>query len=212
MAFCAVLLAAAAWAQEWSQPVRGSWVRADDRAQRGDVTLAAFGSGCELVVGPGEHTAVAQAARFLAADIEKISYKPSIVEQPTAGRAGIRMLTMTSPREVPPPIAGQRLAGQWEAYQIRTIDNTVWLVGSDFRGTAFAAYTLSERLGIDPLYIWTGLLPVKHATLVIKSTGSFTTTKTSCRAHSTRTGIHCRREPCRASGTSGSSRRHCACG
>jgi len=157
MAFCAVLLSAAACAQEWSQPVRGSWVRADDRAQRGDVTLVASGSGCEIVVGPGEHTAVAQAARFLAADIEKISgYKPSIVEQPTAGRVGIRMLTRTS--------------GKWEAYQIRTIDNTVWLVGSDFRGTAFAAYTLSERLGIDPLYIWTGLVPDKHATLVIKST------------------------------------------
>jgi hypothetical protein len=30
----------------------------------------------------------------------------------------------------------------------------VWLVGSNPRGTAFAAYTLLERLGIDPLYLW----------------------------------------------------------
>ena len=38
------------------------------------------------------------------------------------------------------------------------------------RGTAFAAYTLSERLGIDPLYHWTGYTPEKHATLVLKQT------------------------------------------
>src|SRR6476469_5786300 len=122
MAFCAVLLSAAACAQEWSQPVRGSWLRADDRAQRGDVTLAAAGGGCEIVVGSGEHTAVAQAARFLAADIEKISgYKPPIVAQPSGRRAAVRLTTLERSRDVPPGIARQRLDGQWEAYQIRTI-------------------------------------------------------------------------------------------
>ncbi len=47
---------------------------------------------------------------------------------------------------------------------------TVWLVGSNPRGTAFAAYTLSERLGIDPLYIWTGYLPQHRDPLVLKRT------------------------------------------
>ena len=173
LAACALLLCTATDAQEWSQPVRGSWVRVDDRAQPGDVTLAAGGSGCEIVVGRGEHTAVAQAASFLASDIEKISgYKPPVVSQPTAGRVGIRLVTLTSPSDAPSQIAAARLAGQWEAYQIRTVGNTVWLVGSDFRGTAFAAYTLSERLGVDPLYIWTGLVPEKRSTLVLKSTNS----------------------------------------
>jgi hypothetical protein len=70
----------------------------------------------------------------------------------------------------PARFARQRLQGQWEAYQVRTLDNTVWLVGSDFRGTAFAAYTLSERLGIDPLYLWTGYTPAKHPTLILRQT------------------------------------------
>ena len=60
--------------------------------------------------------------------------------------------------------------GQWEAYQIQTAGDTVWLVGSNLRGTAFAAYTLSERLGIDPLYLWTGYAPAKYPTLVLKQT------------------------------------------
>jgi hypothetical protein len=49
--------------------------------------------------------------------------------------------------------------GKWEAYQVLTTGSDVWLAGSDSRGTAFAAYTLSERLGIDPLYMWTGYEP-----------------------------------------------------
>src|SRR5262249_44034445 len=155
-------------AQEWSQPVRGSWVRADGRVQSGDIVLAERSAVCEIVVEPGEHSAVAQAAALLASDIEKISgYKPSIVAQPSGGRAVIHLVTATESRGVPQQIARARLAGKWEAYQIRTIGNTAWLVGSNFRGTAFAAYTLSERLGIDPLYLWTGYAPEKRTPLVL---------------------------------------------
>ena len=61
-------------AQEWSAPVRGSWVRSQASPQSGDVVLVRNGrEGCEIVVGANEHTAVKQAATFLAGDIEKIS-------------------------------------------------------------------------------------------------------------------------------------------
>lgn len=153
----ALLLSCAVLAQEWSEPVRGSWVRATGPAEAGDVTLAENGRGCEIVVGAGEHSAVKQAARFLAADIGRISgYTPPIVAQATGGRVAIRLATETD--------------GRWEAYRIKTAANEVSLVGSNFRGTAFAAYTLSERLGIDPLYIWTGYAPEAHPTLVLKRT------------------------------------------
>ena len=166
-----LLISSAANAQEWSGPVRGSWVRTDGRAQAGDVTLAGGGAGCEIVVAASEHTAVKQAAAFLASDIERISgYKPPIVTQPSGSRAAIRLATLGLARDVPAAVARQRLQGQWEAYQIATADNAVWLVGSDFRGTAYAVYTLSERLGIDPLYLWTGYTPAKQPTLVLKQT------------------------------------------
>ena len=168
----AILIAASASAQEWSGPVRGSWVQADGRAQAGDVTLVSpGGAGCEIVVAADEHTAVQQAAAFLASDIEKISgVKPPIVAQPGGQRVAIRLVTLGQGRFVPAEIARPRLDGKWEAYQVRTIANTVWLVGSDFRGTAFAVYTLSERLGIDPLYLWTGYTPAKQPALVLKRT------------------------------------------
>jgi hypothetical protein len=167
-------ISSVAFAQEWAGPVRGSWVR-DGNPQPGDVVLARDGSGAELVVPGAENSVVRQAAVFLASDIEKISgYKPPIVTQPSGQRVAIRMVTLSDAAAVPSTIARQKLAGEWEAYQIQTTGNTVWLVGSNPRGTAFAAYTLSERLGIDPLYLWTGYEPEKHSTLVLKQTDVLT--------------------------------------
>jgi hypothetical protein len=174
MALAAVfvfVLPLVALAQEWTEPVRGSWVRAQGAPQAGDVVLASNGEGCEIVVAASEHTAVKQAALFLAGDIEKISgYKPPIVDIPTGRRVVIHLVTLADGTNRVAGISEGTLRGQWEAYQIRTSNGAVWLVGSDFRGTAFAAYALSERLGIDPLYLWTGYSPEKHSTLILKET------------------------------------------
>jgi hypothetical protein len=171
----AVFIAPAyALAQEWSQPVRGSWVRAEGSPQTGDIVLAGNGAGCEIVVGHDEHSAVRQAAVFLADDIERISgHKPPILENATGQRVAVRLATLDDRADLPAAVAKPKLTGQWEAYQVVTTGGGVWLVGSDFRGTAYAAYTLSERLGVDPLYLWTGYAPEKHSTLILKPTDFF---------------------------------------
>src|SRR5215471_9736368 len=168
-------LSTSALGQEWTGSVRGSWVRAEERAQPGDVVLAAAADGCEIVVGAKEDSAVRQAAVFLAGDIQKISgNKPAIVPDPSGMRVAIHLVTLTDSVSVPQGIAKQDLMGKWEAYQVLTTGKAVWLAGSNSRGTAFAAYTLSERLGIDPLYLWTGYTPEKHETLVLRKTDLFT--------------------------------------
>ncbi len=159
-------------AQEWSRPVRGSWLR-ENGEQAGDISLADRNAGCEIVVSEKEHSAVKRAAVFLAADIEKLSgFKPQIVSTSSGQRIAIHLVTLGN-GDVPEKIAQAKLRGQWEAHQILTSENAVWLVGANFRGTAFAAYTLSERLGIDPLYLWTGYEPEKHPKLVLKKTDYF---------------------------------------
>lgn len=152
----------------WAAPLRGSWVRAGPAAA-GDVVLAVHDSGAEIVVDPAEPLNVRQAATFLAGDIETISgYRPPVVATPTPARTSIRLVTLGNAR-LPSAIDERRLRGQWEAYRIVTAPRTVWLVGSNPRGTAFAAYTLSERLGVDPLYLWTGYVPERHDPLVLKA-------------------------------------------
>ena len=152
----------------WTAPARGSWVRS--AAAGGDVVLASAGTGAEIVVGAAEPLNVRQAATFLAGDIETISgYRPPLVATPTPGKTSIRLVTLGNER-LPAVIDAAKLRGQWEAYRVVTAPRTVWLVGSNPRGTAFAAYTLSERLGVDPLYLWTGYTPEHHDPLVLKAT------------------------------------------
>src|SRR5207245_3248040 len=105
-------------------------------AARGDVLLASLDSGAEIVVGAAENLNVRQAAVFLAGDIETISgYRPPIVTTPTAGKTSIRLATMgTGP--LPAAIDAAALGGQWESYRVVTAPRTVWLVGSNPRGTA----------------------------------------------------------------------------
>jgi hypothetical protein len=153
----------------WTAPLRGSWVQTGPSAQ-GDVTLAARGGAADIVVAANETTAVRQAAEFLAGDIEKISgYRPHVVSTPNPSQVNIRLITLGN-EELPAEIGSDAMRGQWESYRIITIGRTVWLVGANPRGTAFAVYTLSERLGMDPLYIWTGYAPEHRDPLVLKRT------------------------------------------
>ncbi len=159
----------AAQTDPWGAPVRGSWLRTGPAAL-GDVVLVSGRSGAEIVVGASENLNVRQAATFLAGDIETISgYRPPIVATPTAGKTSIRLATVGN-GPLPAAIDAATLRGQWESYRVVTAPRTVWLVGSNPRGTAFAAYTLSERLGVDPLYLWTGYVPEHHDPLVLKAT------------------------------------------
>ena len=169
IALAALACGATAQTAPWTGVLRGSWVETGPAAA-GDVSLAAANGTAHIVVADDENTNVKQAAEFLAGDIEKISgHRPEIVKTPDASGVNIRLATLGH-GEIPAAVGAQAMQGEWEAYRIVTADRTVWLVGSNPRGTAFAAYTLSERLGIDPLYIWTGYRPEHHDPLVMKRT------------------------------------------
>src|ERR1022692_808022 len=160
---------ASAQTDPWTTPLRGSWVQTGPAAQ-GDIVLAAKDGTSQIVVADDENTAVHQAAEFLAGDIEKISgYKPAIVKAATNDKVNIRLVTLGH-GQIPSVVSTAGMQGQWESYRVVTEGRNVWLVGSNPRGTAFASYTLSERLGIDPIYIWTAYRPEHHDPLVLKRT------------------------------------------
>jgi hypothetical protein len=165
----AFLITKSALAQSWTDPLRESWVR-QDTVQAGDVTLVDGHSVCQIVISPSENPAVQQAAVFLANDIQKIATtRPTIVSESNADSPKIHLVTLGS-FTLPDWMNLDNLKDQWEAFQIKTHNNEVWLIGSNFRGTAFAAYCLSERLGVDPLYHWTGYVPHRHLPLILKQT------------------------------------------
>lgn len=161
-------------AQQWTDMVRGSWVR-QGKAQPGDITLVAPGHATQITIFDNANSAVKQAAVFLSQDITKLTGAKAQFNNalPPAGQVSIRLITLGDGNDLPPGAALDKLKGKWEAYQILTTPDTVWCIGSDFRGTAYAVYTLSERLGIDPLYLWTGFTPERHDELVLKATNAF---------------------------------------
>lgn len=145
---------------------RGSWLAATGQAD--GITLVSGTEKCVLVISKDENSAVQQAVVFLAADMEKISgYKPIIVEKATTDAATIHITTVGD-KDIPADIV-KKLKGQYEAYVVKTSGKQIWIIGSDFRGTAFGVYTFSERIGIDPLYHWTGYVPVRQAQLTVKA-------------------------------------------
>lgn len=147
---------------------RGSWVQTGTK-QPGDISL----KNCQIVVDSSASSIVLKAGRVLASDIKKISgYEPAVKRVADGNKVNIRLVTLGE-TQLPEEIDTNKLKDQWEAYQIVTAGNTVWLVGADARGTAYAAYTLSERLGIDPLYIWTNYRPVQYNDLILKKTSHF---------------------------------------
>lgn len=167
IALLLALTVSAAARAAWDEPVRGSWVI--DPATPHAVLLAEGDRVAEIVVDPDEHSAVHQAAKFLQQDLLKITgAAPRIVPEPSGEAPAVIHLVTLGVRPVPDVVDAAALEGQWEAFQIVAAGREVYLVGSNFRGTAFAVYTLSERLGIDPLYHWTGYTPTRHNPLAMR--------------------------------------------
>ena len=163
-----LLFSIPAYAGVWDEPRRGSWLT-EAEPVLGDVVLARDGRVCEIVVSSAESSPVQTAARFLAGDIENIcGVRPEIVEQPTGDVPAIHLVT-SGIGQVPDEISESLVHGAWEEYVVSIGGSEVWLVGSNPRGTAFAAYELSERMGIDPLYHWTNYKPVERNPLALQS-------------------------------------------
>lgn len=55
------------------------------------------------------------------------------------------------------------IENKWESYIITTVDscNTLVIAGSDKRGSIYGIYTISEQIGVNPLYFWADV-PIQH--------------------------------------------------
>lgn len=112
-----------------------------------------------IVVAKDEDSCVHRAAACLAADIQRITdITPDILEARPANKPCI--LLSTAPAGSDP---------RWEAYSVDVSTSGVTIRGSNSRGTAFGVYELCERIGVDPLYIFSGFTPGRMLPLVVRS-------------------------------------------
>jgi hypothetical protein len=141
----------------WSAPRRGSWVRHGARSLSDLVLVEGAGAQVSLVADVDAPSNVQQALRFLAGDITRLTgVTPELrADRPAEGP----WIEVHAARDDLRP----------EAYAIVIRQDHVEIAGSDARGAAFGLYELSERMGIDPLYHWTGFTPPRTLPLVLRS-------------------------------------------
>lgn len=146
---------------------RGTWLR-KKAIQKNDIKLISENINCNIIFNEHEYAAIKQAVSFLADDIAKLSGQTPLINNKDENNSCIRIATYPA-KNLPEFITAEKLQGKWESFCITTDGKDIWIVGSDFRGTIFGVYTFCERMGIDPLYHWTGYKPELTKNLVIKN-------------------------------------------
>jgi hypothetical protein len=135
-------------------------------------------SAVTILIGSEEPGPVAQAARDLQSDFEKVFGRiPAIVDR-TEDAAPVTILIGEKaklPEAMRP--AGLRepesflisvMRADWKSQRPTHV---VLLAGADTRGTLYAIYQFSEEfLGLDPLYYWTDHQPVRRAQVELPAT------------------------------------------
>ncbi len=62
----------------------------------------------------------------------------------------------------------EEFSNQWEQFQIKNIDNKLFIVGSDVRGTVYGIFDMAERMGISPWNWWADVQPTPQKQLILQ--------------------------------------------
>jgi hypothetical protein len=135
-----------------------------DTPRDGDFALVAKGRVAPVVVDEGDHRVVAIAAGLLVDDVERVTGKkpalahakpeaPAVIVGSLDKSGLIRALVDAGKLDV------ADLQGQWECFKFARVDESLVIVGSDRRGTAYGALELSRAIGVSPWYWWADVPP-----------------------------------------------------
>jgi hypothetical protein len=128
---------------------------------------------------------IQKSAIWLQKDIEKVTgNKPTIVHQVAKQVknlvviGSLKQSSLVKMLEQKKCLHLQPIASKWEAFQIQTItiDNvqSLVIVGSDRRGTAYGVLELSKQIGVSPWYWWADVPTKKQANIYINTTAMLT--------------------------------------
>lgn len=128
----------------------------------------------DVYIDPADHEVVKITAGLLAEDIERVTGKKSRLEHSVkTGSPVVVIIGTVGKNRWIDKLAEEgklditALTNGWEQYSIQTLDHpaegvekALVIAGSDRRGTAYGVFTLSEAIGVSPLYWWSDI-PVK---------------------------------------------------
>ena len=174
------LLPSCGSAQEKASPFAPLLV-STQKKNAGDFPLATTRAAAPIYVDANDFPVVRIAADALAGDIEKVTTAKASVfsTAPTAGDTAVFIGTLGKSQLIDRLVAQKKLdasaiRGQWERYTIATVDNplpgvrqALVIAGSDRRGTAYGAFSVSESIGVSPWVWWADVTPAHRDSLVL---------------------------------------------
>lgn len=159
--FCAFLMAGYATAN--GDPVKTDLLSGTPQYVRYGQTpnafrLAAEGKAAALCVSSRDWEGVICAAGDLAHDIHEVSgATPRLLRSDSPVPGSVVIGTIGHSPLIDKMVEEGRLdvsavKGKWESFLIQTVDGSLVVAGSDKRGTIYAIYDISEKIGVSPWY------------------------------------------------------------
>ena len=132
------------------------------------------GAAAKIVVDEVDWNGVVRAAGDLADDIGRVTGTKAEVSLSKNGEWDAKSIvvgTIGKSRLIDGLIAARKIdvrevAGQWESSVIQIVDGNLVVAGADKRGTIFAIYEISRRIGVSPWYWWADATPARKERLV----------------------------------------------
>jgi len=108
------------------------------------------------------------AVNELADDVKDITGKrPEIIETNTISKKGIYIGQFSSPFFKSTSIE-KGLLNQWEKFSFQKEKDNLLIAGSDVRGTVYAIFEITERLGVSPWKWWADVHSIKKENLALQ--------------------------------------------
>lgn len=166
-----------------SAALAGDLVLRDAASDPADFTIASDGRAATIVVDPAEAKVVHIAADLLAGDVERAAgVKSKIVDSASGQEASLILVGTIGQSAIIDDLIKrqkldvQKIQGQWESFIVTTVTDplpgvksALVVVGSDRRGTAYGALSISETIGVSPWTWWADVPVTKRKTLVVSA-------------------------------------------
>lgn len=138
-------------------------------------------SDCSILYDESDFKVVKKTVTLFASDVEQVTSRHLPVNPEKQKENVIIIGTLGKSRWIDKLVAnGQldatKIQGGWEQFIIKRIQNplpgikhALVIAGSDRRGTAYGAFTVSEKIGVSPWTWWADVPVVKHTHIYITS-------------------------------------------
>lgn len=149
-----------------------------------DFPLYANGKACNIYISPTDFEVVKKVSTLFSEDIQRVTGIKSkvTVSKSVKSKTAIVIGTLGQNQFID-KLAEQgklnvaAIRNGWEQYIIKVIDNptqsidrALIIAGCDRRGTAYGTFTLSEAIGVSPLYWWSDVPVKKQKALYLAAT------------------------------------------